>query len=77
MVHLQYLISKFDPSVLNLPVESRFVKLSKTLAMKSLTTGMSTFPIPNPPACNNDPTQAYQCFAEEGAKISFDKLLLP
>ena len=74
--HLVYLINKFDHEVMPTEIVHRFVKFSKLPALKMPTTWQSTGFLPEPPVINDEPDRTYQCFVENGARVSFPSLLL-
>lgn len=74
--HLVYLINKFDHPVMPNAIVHRFVKFSKPPVLKMTTTGQGMDLLPEPPAINDEPDRTYQCFVENGARVSFRSLLL-
>lgn len=76
--HLLYLIRHFDQDVFGgACCLHRFVKFTKRPLAKGVTAGDDAFVLPKPPARNDDPYCAYQCFVEEGASVSVQDLIRP
>lgn len=70
------MIRHFDQKVFeSVCCRHRFVKFTKKPLPKGVTAGANAFVLPKSPGCNDDPLSTYQCFVEDGDRVSLQELI--